>query len=345
MADAAAGDRLLQQCVRHSAPPPGEPPNEASRASLLFSHDTSSRKDQEEYAKKVISEAENGRDLLQRAEAVIMEDWLANTRALPGNVYRITAFGKHIGHNFGECSSMGWRAIARLCGFVMVMLVQWCAPPAICMSTRYAWGMDIKQRFMWENFDHLDTSDWRHIALTKFLAISLVFIFCLHSMYTVLDEIDGWHQVDAIFRYLQRITPSCHLPGEKYLYLGAVTNSWVIFWCVLDAYVVIGGSLSPKDCVMDSLGLFFLFNLDDVSGDVTFVSEDAWPGKRLGWVYENVVMKNYHAEGASLEEPKHTGCDNAVRALQYLTAVYCGVMAVVLPILIAFTPFRKIVPN
>uniref|UniRef100_A0A7S4W9F6 Uncharacterized protein n=1 Tax=Alexandrium monilatum TaxID=311494 RepID=A0A7S4W9F6_9DINO len=212
MADAAAGDRLLQQCVRHSAPPPGEPPNEASRASLLFSHDTSSRKDQEEYAKKVISEAENGRDLLQRAEAVIMEDWLANTRALPGNVYRITAFGRHIGQHFGECSSMGWRAIARICGFIMVMLVQWGAPPAICMSTYFAWGIDCEKRFVWEKF-HFDTSDWPHIALTKCLAMSLVFIFCLHSLYTVLDEMDGWHQVDAIFRYLQH--HSVVLPSRR----------------------------------------------------------------------------------------------------------------------------------
>jgi len=335
----------VQRVAEHRAPPSDAASDTTSYVPLLHALNSSERLTEEEHAKKVISQSKNGRDLLERAEQVIREDWLANTRSLPGNIYRITAFGKHIGRHFGECSGLGWRAIARLFGFIMVMCVQWGAPPAICMSTYYAWGIDDEKRYLWENF-RVDLADWHHIALTKCLAMSLVFIFCLHSLYTVLDEIDGWQQVDAIFQYLQRITPTCHLPGEKYLFFGAITNSWVVFWCIIDAYVVIGGSLSPKECVMDSLGLLFLFNLDDISGDVTFVSEDAWPGDRLGWVYDNIVAKSWMPDGMMLNEPKKAPCTNTlVRVLQYFTAVYCGVMAIVLPILVAVTPFMAIVPK
>jgi hypothetical protein len=180
-------------------------------------------------------------------------------------------------------------------------------------------------------------------------------------MYTVVDEIHGWRKIDDIFRYMQRINPSFHMRGEFFLYFGAITNIWVIFWCVVDSYFLIGGSLSPKDCILDSLGLVFLFSLDDVGAAVSFVSEDVWPGDRLGWIYDKVVKEQYEPTMAMIKEEstRSTGlkvwrrmkwcCTSCVvlliKALQYLLAIFCGLAVVVVPYMVANTPFLELVPQ
>ncbi|CAK0869620.1 unnamed protein product [Prorocentrum cordatum] len=175
---------------------------------------------------------------------------------------------------------------------------------------------------------------------------------------------DTWRKNDNIFRYLNRINPSVDLHGERWLYFGAFTNLWVIFSCVIDSYFVIGGSLSPKEIIMDSLGLLFLFNLDDTSGDVQFVSGDAWPGDRLVWVHDKVVVVDYQPAAGMVEWDHALRSGNlalgawhcvkwfagtcmawAIKALQYLTAVYCAVMVVVLPVLVAVAPFLELTPQ
>jgi len=185
--------------------------------------------------------------------------------------------------------------------------------------------------------------EWQHVAFQKMLTALLIYIFCLHGLYSVLDEAAGWKKVDAIFRYLQRITPNCTLPGEKYLFLGAMTNCWVVIWCCIDAYLIIGPAVGPKNAIMDSLGLLFLFNLDDISGDVAFVSEDAWPGDCLGWVYETMVDVFYEPEGMELAEIKITSWKHRMMyGFQIFTALLVGLMSLVLPILSCLTPFRLI---
>jgi len=191
--------------------------------------------------------------------------------------------------------------------------------------------------------------------------MSLVSVFCLHALYTILDEIDGWRKLDDIFRYFHRINPSFNLHGEEHLYFGAITNLWVIFWCVIDSYFVIGGCHNPSDCIMDALGLLFLFNLDDVSGDVTFVSADAWPGDRLGWVFANVVKENYEPIRWSKTDKLTQAMSQRtwqrlrfafatcrvtlIKFLQYLMLAYCTVMVVAVPVAVAITPFLQIVPH
>merc|ERR1711972_1142019 len=118
----------------------------------------------------------------------------------------------------------------------------------------------------------------------------------------------------------------------------------------------IGGSKCPKDCIMDSLGLLFLFKLDDISGDISFVSEDAWPGYELGWVYDNMVEElqaytdergkevaaktPYQPRGVDFGKPP---TDNRfhtfVRRLNFVALFFCGTCCIFLPLLAAYTPF------
>merc|ERR1719378_471235 len=75
----------------------------------------------------------------------------------------------------------------------------------------------------------------------------------------------------------------------SFLYADAVVNTWVILWCCLDVFLVVGAAQAPLDVLMNALGLVFLYNLDDVGGDLGFVNEDDWPGLRLAWIYKEIV--------------------------------------------------------
>merc|ERR1712194_425093 len=84
--------------------------------------------------------------------------------------------------------------------------------------------------------------------------------------------------------------------------------------------VVVGASESPKDVMFDALGLLFLYNLDDIGGEFGFVDEDDWPGVRLGWIYQEMVLHDWKPEdedpfddeeGAQVELCK-SGCGRPV---------------------------------
>merc|ERR1712151_911095 len=99
--------------------------------------------------------------------------------------------------------------------------------------------------------------------------------------------------MDAIHNYLDRETKEFKLPGEWLLHVGAMINCWVILWCCIDCCFVVGAAQSPDSVLFNSLGLLFLFNLDDVGGTLSFVEEDDWPADRIGWIYENMVLESF----------------------------------------------------
>jgi len=67
----------------------------------------------------------------------------------------------------------------------------------------------------------------------------------------------------------------------------------------LASYVVVGGSETPKDVLLDALGMLFLYNLDRIGREMGFVDRDDWPGDRLGWIFQEMVKKDW---GPQLEE-------------------------------------------
>merc|ERR1712050_240558 len=70
---------------------------------------------------------------------------------------------------------------------------------------------------------------------------------------------------------------------------GAFVNTWVVGFCCLDMYVVVGASNNPQDLLLDALALLFLYNLDDIGASIAFIDEDDWPALRIAWIYNEVV--------------------------------------------------------
>eukprot|EP00930_Biecheleria_cincta_P069654 TRINITY_DN57369_c0_g1_i1.p1 TRINITY_DN57369_c0_g1~~TRINITY_DN57369_c0_g1_i1.p1 ORF type:complete len:421 (-),score=75.60 TRINITY_DN57369_c0_g1_i1:23-1285(-) len=301
------------------------------------------------FAKRHIIQATSGQDLFFRAENTIEEDWLGRVDEMPGNIYRIMAFGAAANETVTYAfSEKALRNLATQLGFFAILLLQWIGPPSIFLSTVFSWGIMSDQRITWEKW-HPSLSDWHHIGLTRFLSTMFMFCLCLNCLFVILDEKSSWKKIDDIFRYLQVRTPQFELRGEFWLWLGACTNCWVVLWCCVDSLVVIGRSDSPKECCSDALGLLFLYNLDDIGGDLGFVDRDNWPGLKLGWIYEEMVQENFaeeESQKADFDPENNTEfAHNLLLGVYSFTAALVAGMAVCLPLFSAITPWREIDPG
>jgi hypothetical protein len=323
------------------------------------------------FVKESILHAESSYDLLQRAELLIDTDWLVTVDELPGNIYRMSAFNEFVPVEGAKQVTWGeWlSARSRQAGFLMILLIQFIGPPLVFASTfgvgvqadRHAY----KYEFLWNGDKWDDKSvdyfyDWRRIATTKFLGLVFMFAFILNAVYVALDEADTFNKIYSTFTYLKENTPKFKVEGHSRLLLGAFMDCWVVFWCSMDAFLIIGASSTPKDLLLDALGLIFLYNLDDIGGDFGFVDDDDWAGDRLGWVYDQMV--NFTDErndkrdkpGYQMQdenEAKQAQADhNAVPiwvglSLYKLTAAICGFLAIAEPIAAIFVPFLMIAPQ
>merc|ERR1712151_1309046 len=116
--------------------------------------------------------------------------------------------------------------------------------------------------------------DWNHLFLTRSLGLIFMVIFILNGLFVLIEEKSTWKDIYNTFRYLDIKNDKFKMTGRYWLADSAFVNCWVILWSCLDIYVVVGASMSPQDLLMDALGLLFLYNLDDIGGDLGFVDED-----------------------------------------------------------------------
>merc|ERR1712013_452236 len=86
------------------------------------------------------------------------------------------------------------------------------------------------------------------------------------------------------------------------LYFGAIMNAWVVVSMSLIVYFLLGASDSVADVILDALGLAFLYNLDDVGGDLGLLDKDDWPGIQLAWLEK-------HADEAAHEFVDMEACE------------------------------------
>lgn len=313
----------------------------------------------EEVRKKVrelILQARSTRDLLTRAEILIDEEWLGPVEAMPGNIYYMAAFGE-----FHCRSRMG---CFRLLGFLSIVFIQVLAPPLIMLS-RSPLHVGVFEgdgfRYRWECWelwpfsspaDHLICADvaqegaamfydWKHVSTTKGLGLLFIMAFTLNGMFVMFAEYRVFKELYLMFDYIKGNTTHFDVHGSRWFALGAFVNVWVVLFCCIDTYVVIGAARCPQDLLMDSLGLLFLYNLDDVGGDLGFVDEDDWDGERIAWMCENI----YDSHERKMDMRAASRWGNWLIKLWFKFAIAClGCLVFVLPMIAAITPFLIIAP-
>jgi hypothetical protein len=300
-------------------------------------------------AKDAILKADSISHMFWAAEENIDEDWLGDVDELPGNIYRIAALGTLTEglRNKDAPPAEFYTDIVRIVGFVTIFLIQICGPPLLIASVYFDWGVCRDNDIRWGEWEP-SFSDWAAIKTTKILSTLFLFVFSINGLYVILQEKQSWLKIYKTFRYLKHNTPNMDVRGEPFLIMGPIVNSWVILLTCIASFTILGASFSPRNVLFDALGLLFLYNLDDIDGDLGFVSSDDWDGLRLGWIYREMVEKKYQMANETpsdydAEDIGQTG--RAVVKLYDLVTMLLLIGALVMPTVAFVTPFLEIVPE
>jgi len=322
------------------------------RQKELTDHDEQVEEAWKSEAKDLILEAHSMSAMFTAAEENIDEDWLGDIDELPGNIYRIAALGTLTGNLFEKDvdPSEAFARLVRLVGCVTIFLIQICGPPLLIASVYFDWGVLRENGISWGDWEP-SLSDWVAIKTTKILSTLFLFVFSINGLYVILQEKQSWLKIYKTFRYLKHNTPNFDVRGEHFLILGPIVNSWVILLTCIASFTILGASFSPRNVLFDALGLLFLYNLDDIDGDLGFVSTDDWDGLRLGWVYKEMVEPNYRNSNVSCEEQSAYDAEDigptgkGVLRLYDVVSMLLLVAALVMPAVAFVTPFLAIVPE
>jgi hypothetical protein len=281
---------------------------------------------------------------------LIDDEWLAGLDALPGDVYSVLALnfgGRKFANDNGDVYSVlalinviGVRS--RMMGCLLIIIIQLLGPPLIFFQMYTGKGMEDFDKIHWDKFTpgpaNVGTDLWGH-GPTKLMALLFLTVFLLNGVFCHMDSMEAWKKVNKFLNFLNK---NDHVEGTcpGFLHLGAFVNTWVIVWLSIDMYFVMGVSDTVQDVLMDALGLAFLYNLDDIGGDLGFIDADDWPGLQIAWIdqrREQVAKEKENIEDAEADA-------SCVCYLHFITAVLV-VLTLTLPVLFMFTPFKEMKPD
>eukprot|EP00927_Polykrikos_kofoidii_P073051 TRINITY_DN69125_c0_g1_i1.p1 TRINITY_DN69125_c0_g1~~TRINITY_DN69125_c0_g1_i1.p1 ORF type:complete len:461 (-),score=76.62 TRINITY_DN69125_c0_g1_i1:65-1447(-) len=285
-----------------------------------------------------ICKARSTEAMFELMDSLILDDWLGGVDQLPGNVYAVLSFAP---------LPLKWtpRSITKYMGFLLIFLIQLLGPPLLFYQARTGQSIPGHEQVHWDKWILPKMTDWwengkyADAFSTKLTALFFVFCFCLNGIFCHMDNAQGWLKIDRIFK---NVNYNGVMPGtsELMLKLGALINAWVIVWLCVDVYIVLGTSATITDVLLDALAISFVYNLDDIGGDLGFVDQDDWPGVRLAWL--DKVIGEVAERDSDIEEIEASR--TCLCFLTFITLVLI-VICFVVPFLFIITPFGEMVPD
>jgi len=128
------------------------------------------------------------------------------------------------------------------------------------------------------------------------------------------------------------------LPQVRWLYIGAFVNSLCLVLCSLAMVFMFILEDGPKDLVLDGLGLAFLYNLDDIGGDLAFLDEK-WDEDFMGSIYGELA----DAEAGLLDDAARRRQETFTADTIYsMSRVLLRVLLGVLPLIFLFLEMKKV---
>merc|ERR1711972_361619 len=104
-------------------------------------------------------------------------------------------------------------------------------------------------------------------------------------------------------------------------------NLWCLILCCVCMVPLLATAEGPKDVLFDALGLTFLYNMDDISGDFGFIDEK-WDEEVFGHIYGRLADEVGIMVSFQESRKKHFTADNV-----YTLGRHIGrVLLVVLPL-------------
>jgi len=203
-------------------------------------------------------------------------EWLMDVDEIPGNVFRAWAFG------ILEFRKRGKYHGLRDLTVILVFLVQVLGPVAVVNHALAGLGQYEGAYYDWSKFSP-SLEEWSNNWNANFLRMFLLMAYWMNGFISMEDSWEDWQRAFLFHGFLSKGS------GNNFsLYVGAFTKCWCTFWCCIATFLIIGQLTGPLDVLYDILGMFFIYGLDSLGGDLNLVSEGSWPAAGLGWIEENL---------------------------------------------------------
>lgn len=179
-------------------------------------------------------------------------------------------------------------------GLIMVMAIQIIGPLAIYLSSLGTVKFDLKG---WKDYTF---GQW----CTVVLSWCFLFCFILNAYYCVEQDRKTGIMLNRIARALIYV-------GEPvkpmWLWVDAAVNCFCAVTCSWCMYSLLLSVNTPKDVMMDALGLVFLLRIDDISGEMGFL-RGVWDDSKVGKLYEQLKDAGvFDLVGVPIEPPDAEG--------------------------------------
>lgn len=216
---------------------------------------------------------------------------------LKADIYQMAAMG--VDGTFFE-GIPSFDDVAMILGLRAIPLTQIIGPLAIMIWAIYS--IDWSKVEIGAPFDYERGSDTNGVSrnFRTVLAALVLFLFCLYSLSSAKAD-------DANLMKLRLLCWTMDGANEDnwiLLYIGPFINSWIFVMTCCDMFLIFFLAESPMDVVFDSFGLLFLFNLDDIPGQIDALLPD-WPADTAGNVYWYRVHEVWKEHGFSFEDFDH----------------------------------------
>jgi hypothetical protein len=220
---------------------------------------------------------------------------------ISGNIYMyraIAAFGKCVdGEN--ESLFQTQDGLYVWAGIVITIGIQIVAPLILLV-----WGIqnvstidgNVVGLQAW-HYDHSSEEFGFTYLTSRLLAIMFLLLFTINGTYALKSDMLETEKMVCLCRVFNRVAkkipydPDTGLgykpTHEGWLWVGAVLNSLLVInlsLCMFFVFVIAACEAGPKDVIFDAFGITFLYNLDDPSGDLSFLDE-LWDEGIMGNIY------------------------------------------------------------
>lgn len=229
---------------------------------------------------KAVDDATCYRELMEYAAANKKDrDADEEVMPIPGNMYRWWGLG--IVSNLRTVQNLG---------LLFIFAAQAFAPPACIINnlhemdwTHWKFGVDDWMFRMDERTQqyHGISNFFKHVVATIFL-----FMFTLNGMVVIKQERIASMKISAMLERRQEIDPDYNKDVNYFwLITGRIMNCVVVLECVVITYFSFVLSDTPMDVLFNAMAVTFLYNLDDIGGEMGFLGDEDWDGEELGKLY------------------------------------------------------------
>mmetsp|Transcript_104434 Transcript_104434/g.185708 ORF Transcript_104434/g.185708 Transcript_104434/m.185708 type:complete len:395 (-) Transcript_104434:344-1528(-) len=208
-----------------------------------------------------------------------------------GNIYRYWGLG--LGGLFNRDKGKNFfNHVTMEVGLLLVFIIQLLAPAACIIYAVY----DID----WKHFE-VGLDSWTYVyhsrrhgisnLLKHFVAVLFLFCFALNGSNVIYNEKIASMKLTAMLRH----SPDTFTKDVQWfwMFFGPIMNCVLVIECCIIVYLLFLVAESPMDVVQNALAVTFLYNLDDIGGDMGFLQDEHWDSEAVGKEYYEIATVTF----------------------------------------------------